>query len=123
MIVNLAESHEGNFIEKRITLKSNRVFLLKFIEFDNGCFVSISEDFCKIGGVHVSMASNNRAQSARVIPNIRDPVFTKTLSEKISLMINGIVITNFNNKTPMSLPEMQEIMNEVLKLLEVKTSD
>jgi hypothetical protein len=38
-------------------------------------------------------------------------------------MINGIVITNFNNKTPMSLPEMQEIMNEVLKLLEVKTSD
>jgi hypothetical protein len=69
------------------------------------------------------MASNNRAQSARVIPNIRDPVFTKTLSEKISLMINGIVITNFNNKTPMSLPEMQEIMNEVLKLLEVKTSD
>jgi hypothetical protein len=123
MIVNLAESHEGNFIEKTITLKSNRVFLLKFIEFDNGCFVSISEDFCKIGGVHVSMASNNRAQSARVIPNIRDPVFTKTLSEKISLMINGIVITNFNNKTPMSLPEMQEIMNEVLKLLEVKTSD
>jgi hypothetical protein len=123
MIVNLAESHKGNFIEKRITLKSNRVFLLKFIEFDNGCFVSISEDFCKIGGVHVSMASNNRAQSARVIPNIRDPVFTKTLSEKISLMINGIVITNFNNKNPMSLPEMQEIMNEVLKLLEVKTSD
>jgi hypothetical protein len=123
MIVNLAESHEGNFIEKRITLKSNRVFFLKFIEFDNGCFVSISEDFCKIGGVHVSMASNNRAQSARVIPNIRDPVFTKTLSEKISLMINGIVITNFNNKNPMSLPEMQEIMNEVLKLLEVKTSD
>jgi len=47
----------------------------------------------------------------------------KTLSEKISLMINGIVITNFNNKSPMSLSEMQEIMNEVLKLLEMKTSD
>jgi hypothetical protein len=119
----LSESHEGNYIEKRITLKSNRVFVLKFIEFNNGCFVSLSEDFCKIGGVHVSVASNNRTQSARVIPNIRDPVFTKTLSEKISLMINGIVITNFNNKNPMSLPEMQEIMNEVLKLLEVKAGD
>jgi hypothetical protein len=47
----------------------------------------------------------------------------KTLSEKLSLMINGIVITNFNNKKPMSLSEMQEIMNEVLKLLEAKTSD
>ena len=123
LTVNLSEPHEGNYIERRITLKSNRVFFLKFIEFHNGCFVSLSEDLCKIGGVHVSVASNNRTQSARVIPNIRDPVFTKTLSEKISLMINGIVITNFNNKNPMSLPEMQEIMNEVLKLLEVKTSD
>jgi hypothetical protein len=47
----------------------------------------------------------------------------KTLSEKLSLMINGIVITNFNNKKPMSLSEMQEIMYEVLKLLEAKTSD
>jgi len=103
-------------------LKSNRIFLLKFIEFNNGCFVSLSEDLCKIGAVYVSVASNNRTQSARVIPNVRDPVFTKTLSEKISLMINGIVITNFNNKNPMSLPEMQEIMNEVLKLLEVKSS-
>jgi hypothetical protein len=119
----LSETHQGNFIEKKINLKSNRVFLLKFIEFKNGCFVSISEDLCKIGGIHVSVASNNRTQSAMVIPNIRDPIFMKTLSEKLSLMINGIVITNFNNKKPMSLSEMQEIMNEVLKLLEAKTSD
>ncbi len=47
----------------------------------------------------------------------------KTLSEKISLMINGIVITNFNNKNQLTLTEMQEIMNEVLKLLETKTSE
>ena len=119
----MSETHQGNFIEKKITLKSKRVFLLKFIEFNNGCFVSLSEDLCKIGGLHVSVASNNRTQSARVIPNIRDPIFMKTLSEKISLMINGIVITNFNNKNPLSLSEMQEIMNEVLKLLEMKTSD
>ncbi len=117
------ETHQGNFIEKKITLKSNRVFLLKFIEFNNGCFVSLSEDLCKIGGIHVSIASNNRTQSAKVIPNIRDPMFMKTLSEKISLMINGIVITNFNNKKPMSLSEMQELMNEVLKIMETKTSD
>jgi hypothetical protein len=38
-------------------------------------------------------------------------------------MINGIVITNFNNKNPLTLTEMQEIMNEVLKLLETKTSE
>jgi hypothetical protein len=119
----LSGTHQGNFIEKTITLKSKRVFLLKFIEFNNGCFVSLSEDFCKIGSLHVSVTSNNRTQSARVIPNIRDPIFMKTLSEKISLMINGIVITNFNNKNQLTLTEMQEIMNEVLKLLEQKTSE
>ena len=119
----MSGTHQGNFIEKTITLKSKRVFLLKFIEFNNGCFVSLSEDLCKIGGLHVSVASNNRTQSARVIPNIRDPMFMKTLSEKISLMINGIVITNFNNKDPLTLTEMQEIMNEVLELLETKTSE
>ncbi|MGI0032403.1 MAG: hypothetical protein ACRD97_03920 [Nitrososphaeraceae archaeon] len=119
----MSGTHQGNFIEKTITLKSKRVFLLKFIEFNNGCFVSLSEDLCKIGGLHVSVTSNNRTQSARVIPNIRDPIFVKTLSEKISLMINGIVITNFNNKNQLTLTEMQEIMNEVLKLLEQKTSE
>ena len=119
----MSGTHQGNFIEKTITLKSKRIFLLKFIEFNNGCFVSLSEDLCKIGGLHVSVTSNNRTQSARVIPNIRDPIFMKTLSEKISLMINGIVITNFNNKNQLTLTEMQEIMNEVLKLLEQKTSE
>lgn len=119
----MSGTHQGNFIEKTITLKSKRVFLLKFIEFNNGCFVSLSEDLCKIGGLHVSVTSNNRTQSARVIPNIRDPIFMKTLSEKISLMINGIVITNFNNKNQLTLTEMQEIMNEVLKILETKTSE
>ncbi len=119
----MSETHQGNFIETKINLKSKRVFLLKFIEFNNGCFVSLSEDLCKIGGLHVSVASNNMAQSAKVIPNIADPIFMKTLSEKISLMINGIVITNFSNKKPLLLSEMQEITNEVLKLLEPKTSE
>jgi hypothetical protein len=119
----MSETNQGNYIEKKIILKSNRVFLLKFIEFNNGCFVSLSEDLCKIGGLHVSVATNNMTQTARVISNIRDPIFMKTMSEKISLMINGIVITNLYNKKPLSLREMQEIMNEVLKLLERKTSD
>ena len=47
----------------------------------------------------------------------------KTLSEKLSLMTNGITITNLNNKNPLTLSEMQELMNEVLKLLETKTND
>lgn len=119
----MSEPHKGNFIEKKIILKSNRVFFLKFVEFNNGCFVSFSEDLCKIGGIHVSVASNNRTQSARVIPNIKDPIFMKTLSEKLSLMTNGITITNLNNKNPLTLSEMQELMNEVLKLLETKTND
>ena len=67
----MSEPHQGNFVEKKIILKSNRVFFLKFVEFNNGCFVSFSEDLCKIGGIHVSVASNNRTQSARVIPNIK----------------------------------------------------
>jgi len=119
----MSEPHQGNFTEKKIILNSNRVFFLKFVEFNNGCFVSLSEDLCKIGGIHVSVASNNRTQSARVIPNIKDPIFMKTISEKLSLMTNGITITNLNNKNPLTLGEMQELMNEVLKLLETKTSD
>jgi hypothetical protein len=119
----MSEPHQGNFVEKKIILKSNRVFFLKFVDFKNGCFVSFSEDLCKIGGIHVSVASNNRTQSARVIPNIKDPIFMKTLSEKLSLMTNGITITNLNIKNPLTLSEMQELMNEVLKLLETKTND
>ena len=117
------ETHQENFIEKRIKLKSNRIFLIKLIEFNNGYFISLSEDLCKIGGLHVSIASKNRSQTAKVIPNLTDPIFINTLSEKISLMINGIAITNLSNKKPLSLSEMQEIMNEVLMLLEVKTNE
>ena len=44
----MSEPHQGNFVEKKIILKSNRVFFLKFVDFNNGCFVSFSEDCAKL---------------------------------------------------------------------------
>lgn len=117
------ETHQEEFIEKRIKLKSNRTFLIKFIEFNNGCFISISEDLSRIGSLYVSIPSRNGCQTAKVIPNIRDSIFMNTLSEKISLMTNGIAMTSFSNKKPLSLSEMQEIMKYVLEILEAKTNE
>ncbi len=86
-----------------------RKFFIHLLSFDNGNFVSISEDKQKIGSMVVSIGSGPTATTTTVIPAKTDSLFLKLTAEKISISIRGIAVV--------SLYAERELGNEAAKIL------
>jgi hypothetical protein len=104
------------FTLRTIMSASRRNFIIKFLIFENGCFISISESSDRIGSISVSMSSSNTVNTAKVIPSKFNPVFVNTISERISFMINGICITSLHSLTQLEFDDMKEIMDQIMNL-------
>jgi hypothetical protein len=101
-----------------INCRSSRLFSVRIIRFSNGCFISISEDYQKIGSLHVSTAQAGKVSTAKVIPNKADSIFLTSISERIALMVNGFTIVNFSARLALNKLDMEDILSEILKLIE-----
>lgn len=97
---------------------SGRIFLIKFLPFQNGCFIALAEGSHKIGSIYVSISSSNKVNTAKVIPSKFDSMFVNTISEKVSSMINGICLVSFHSTKQLQLDDMKAIMGEIMKLIE-----
>lgn len=97
-----------------------RKFIVNILSFDNGYFISISENESKIGSISVSLSVTNKANTARVIPDKTDQLFIDTLSTRISLMKNGICIISLHTKNKLHLDDMKLINEKILSLVEEK---
>ncbi len=74
----------------------NRNFTIQVLRFDNGCFVSITEDQEKIGGMLASIGTDSIPISNMVIPPKSESLFLKLISERLSSIRKGInIITTF----------------------------
>lgn len=98
----------------------NRKFILSILKFDNGNFISISEDELKIGSISVSLAFTNKSSTAKVIHDKNDQLFIDTLSSRISLMKNGICIVSLFTKNKLHLDDMKIINEKILSIIEEK---
>src|SRR3989304_3804445 len=94
---------------KKILYGGGCKFLIQFLSFDNGTFVSVRENGQKIGSMVVSIGSGPAATSATVIPAKTDSFFLKLIAEKISTSIKGIGVV--------SLYADRELGNECSKIL------
>ncbi|HEX2013694.1 MAG TPA: hypothetical protein VLA68_00565 [Nitrososphaera sp.] len=75
----------------------------------------ISEGEPRIGALSVSIgAAAGKANTAKVIPSKYDSIFVNTISEKVSLMLNGICVVSLYSKTPLQLDDMKAIMEEIM---------
>ena len=93
----------------------NRNFTIQVLRFDNGCFVSITEDQEKIGGMLASIGTDSIPISNMVIPPKSESLFLKLMSEQISSIIKGInIVSAF-------LPE--EIDTNTAKILMTKVME
>jgi hypothetical protein len=110
--------NNNDYRQMPIICRSSRVFSLRLVKFFNGCFISISEDYQKIGSLHVSTAHASKVTTAKVIPSKVDSIFLTSISERIALMVNGFTIVNFNAKRALNKLDMEDIMTEILKLIE-----
>ena len=108
----------NTFTVRTITSESKRTFLIKFLSFQNGCFISVSESLDRIGSISVSISSSNKVNTAKVIPSKFNPVFVSTISERISSMINGICLISLHSLTQLEFNDMKAIMGEIMNLVE-----
>lgn len=97
--------------------ESQRIFLIKFLSFRNGCFLSLAEGSNRIGSLSVSISSSNKVNTAKVIPSKFDSMFVSTISERVSCMINGICIVSLHSTKQLQLGDMKAIMDEIMSLV------
>lgn len=95
-----------------------RKFNINILKFDNGYFISISENEIKIGSISVSLAITNKSNTAKVIPDKNDQLFIDTLSSRIALMKNGICVISLHTKNKLQLDDMKIINEKVLSAVE-----
>ena len=100
-----------------VTSRTGRVFLVRYLDFQNGCVLSISEDLHRLGSLYVSTAFSNSVRTAKVIPNVTDSFFLNAVSERVASMINGLAIVNFSSKYQLNTSDMEDITAEILKFI------
>ena len=105
-------------VVRTVRSPSRRIFLIKFLSFQNGCFIALSEGSHKIGSISVSISSSNKVNTAKVIPSKFDSMFVNTISERVSSMINGICLVSFHSIKQLQLDDMKAIMGDIMNLIE-----
>jgi hypothetical protein len=106
------------FTVRTTTSEGKRTFLIKFLSFQNGCFISISESLNRIGSISVSISASNKVNTAKVIPSKFNPMFVSTISERVASMINGICLISLHSLTQLGFDDMKAIMGEIMDLVE-----
>ena len=104
-------------IVRSVRTPSTRIFLIKFLSFQNGCFIVVAEGSNRIGSLYVSITSSNKVNTAKVIPSKYDSMFINTISEKVSSMINGICLVCVHSVKQLHLDDMKAIMGEIMNLV------
>src|SRR5215831_6414158 len=104
-------------IERKVTSPSTRAFLIRLLTFQNGCFIAVFEGSDRIGSMHVSIASSNKVNTARVIPSKYDSIFINTISETVSSRTNGISVVCVHSLEQLHLDDMKAIMGEIMNLV------
>ena len=107
-----------SFTVRNITSEGKRTFLIKFLSFQNGCFISVSESLNRIGSISVSISATNKVNTAKVIPSKFNSMFVSTISERIASMINGICLISLHSLKQLEFDDMKAIMGEIMNLVE-----
>ena len=97
----------------------SRNFTIQILRFDNGSFVSITENQDKIGGMLASIGTDSIPVTNTIIPAKSESLFLKLVSEQLSSIIKGINIVSafipqeLDGKTASTLmAKIKEIMEK-----------
>jgi len=107
----------NRFSKKTIDLGS-RNFSLQILKFDNGCFVSVSEVYSKIGSMVVSLNVGQNPVTTTVIPSKSESLFLKLIAEKISFRMHGIAIVSTFIQKELDSDTAKVLMTEIMEIIE-----
>ena len=116
LVWKLLNSSNG-FLNKIIKLE-NRTFSLRTQKFENGFFISISEDNDKIGSMTISLANGPTPTTTTIIPSKNESLFLRLISERISTKMKGIALVSIFVKNELEPSTAKALMSEVMEMIE-----
>ncbi len=109
-------------MSKRIVSTDGRKFYIRMINFENGYFISISENEERIGALSVSISNANNFNIVKVIPSKFESIFLNSIAERVSKAVNGIVIISLHNINQLTLENMKIIIGAIMDNIEEKNN-
>ena len=113
----MQNEYSNVLVEHCISSKGGRTFYVKYVSFQNGCFIALDEGSNALGSISISISSSNKISTAKVIPGKLDSMFVHTISQRVSSMINGICLASFHSTKQLQFEDMKAIMDEIVKLI------
>src|ERR671928_1761363 len=112
----------NELVKHCISSMGGRTFYVKYLSFQNGCFIALDEGSNALGSVSISITSSNKISSAKVIPSKVDSTFAHTISQRVSSMINGICLASFHSTKQLQFEDMKAIMDEIVNIINIEGS-
>ena len=107
----------NGFFHKLVNLES-RNFSLKIQKFENGYFVSVSENNDKIGSMTISMATGPTPTTTTIIPSRSESLFLRLISERISTRMKGITLVSTYVQKELEPTTAKALMSEIMEMIE-----
>ena len=96
----------------------SRNFSLKIQKFENGYFVSVSENNDKIGSMTISMATGPTPTTTTIIPSRSESLFLRLISERISTRMKGIALVSTYVQKELEPTTAKALMSEIMEMIE-----
>ncbi len=105
------------FSEKAVDLGS-RSFSIRVLEYENGCFISVTEGTPKLGSMVVSLSTGQNSVTTTVIPSKSESLFLKLIAERISNKMRGIAIVSTNLQKDLDPGTAKGLMIEITEIIQ-----
>ena len=106
----------GGYTKKLVDI-NERSFLVQIVNFENGNFISVTENSDKIGGMIVSFISGPVPSTSTIIPRKSESLFLKLVSEKIADVRQGMCLITGNFEKALDKEITRQLMNAILEEL------
>ena len=100
---------------KKLVDINQRSFLVQILSYDNGNFISVTENLEKIGGMIVSINSGPVPSTSTIIPPKSGELFFKLVSEKIAYKKQGLCIITGNFEKVLDNDTTKQLMDTILE--------
>ena len=104
----------GGYTKKLVDI-NERSFLVQILNYDNGNFISVTENLEKIGGMIVSINSGPVPSTSTIIPPKSEALFLKLISEKIAYVRQGMCLITGNFEKPLEKEATKQLMDIILE--------
>ena len=104
----------GGYTKNLVNI-NERSFMVQIVNYENGSFVSVTENSEKIGGMIISINSGPVPSTSTIIPPKSEALFFKLVSEKIAYTKQGMCLVTGHFEKPLDKETTKQLMETILE--------